>query len=442
MKPRTPPDVPAEDLFRNRLENLIDRRHELVRLAALIDWERFDDEWGEAFCEHGRPAIATRLIAGLHYLKHTYGLSDDEVVQRWAENPYWQYFCGETYFQHELPLNPSSLSRWRTRLGEAGVESLLSATIEAALASKAVKPRDLKRVTVDTTVQEKAIAFPTDSKLYNRARERLVRLAKAHAVPLRQSYVRVGPRLLFKNNRYGYARQTRRMRRTTSKLKTVLGRVVRDIERKLVDQPEAVQAAFAEELALARRLLAQQRQDKNKLYALHAPEVECIAKGKVPKRYEFGVKVSIATTNRSNLVVGAQSLPGNPHDGHTLKGALRQVQLLTGNKPERCYVDLGYRGHDVEDTQVFKARQKRGVTKSIRRELKRRNAIEPVIGHMKNDGLLDRNYLKGVDGDAINVILCAAGQNLRLILRHLRIFWPKIRAVLIPEPLQLSRYVA
>lgn len=428
MKPRTPPDPPVEDLFRNRLDNLIDRRHELVRLAALMDWDRFDAEWGEAFCEHGRPAIGTRLIAGLHYLKHTYGLSDEQVVQRWAENPYWQYFCGETYFQHELPLNPSSLSRWRRRLGESGVESLLSATIEAALASKAVKPRELRRVTVDTTVQEKAIAFPTDSKLYNRARERLVRLAKAHAVPLRQSYVRVGPRLLFKNNRYGYARQTRRMRRTTAKLKTVLGRVVRDLERKLVDQPDAVQAAFVEELALAKRLLAQQRQDKNKLYALHAPEVECIAKGKVPKRYEFGVKVSIAASNRSNLVVGAQSLPGNPHDSHTLKDALRQVQRLTGQQPERCYVDLGYRGHDVDDTQVFKARQKRGVTHSIRRELKRRNAIEPIIGHMKNDGLLGRNYLKGAEGDAINVILCGAGQNLRLILRHLRIFWLNIRA--------------
>ena len=422
MKPRTPPDPPSEDLFRHRLDNLIDRRHELVRLAALMDWDRFDAEWGEAFCEHGRPAIATRLIAGLHYLKHTYGLSDDEVVQRWSENPYWQYFCGETYFQHELPLNPSSLSRWRKRLGESGMESLLSATIEAALASKAVKPRDLKRVTVDTTVQEKAIAFPTDSKLYNRARERLIRLAKAHAVPLRQSYVRVGPRLLFQNNRYGYARQTRRMRRTTAKLKTVLGRVVRDLERKLVDQPDAVQAVFVEELALAKRLLAQQRQDKNKLYALHAPEVECIAKGKVPKRYEFGVKVSIAATNRSNLVVGAKSLPGNPHDSHTLKDALRQVQRLTGQQPERCYVDLGYRGHDVDDTQVFKARQKRGVTHSIRRELKRRNAIEPIIGHMKNDGLLRRNSLKGAEGDAINVILSGAGQNLRLVLRYLRIF--------------------
>ncbi len=426
MKPQTPADLPTGDLFRNRLENLIDRRHELVKLAQLIDWNHFDNEWGKAFCEHGRPAIATRLIAGLHYLKHTYGLSDEQVVQRWSENPYWQYLCGEIYFQHELPLNPSSLTRWRQRLGAGGMESLLGVTIKAAIQSKAVNRRDLKRVTVDTTVQEKAIAFPTDSKLYNRARERLVRLAKAHDLPLRQSYVRVGPRLLFMNNRYGHARQMRRMRRTTSKLKTVLGRVVRDLERKLADQPEAVRAAFAEPLALSKRLLAQQRHDKNKLYSLHAPEVECIAKGKVPKRYEFGVKVSITTTNRSNLVIGAQSLPGNPYDGHTLKQALYQVERLTGQRPERCYVDLGYRGHDVHDVTVFKARQKRGVTHSIRRELKRRNAIEPIIGHMKSDGLLQRNYLQGAEGDAINAILCGAGQNLRLILRYLRTFLLKI----------------
>ncbi len=438
MKPQIPPESPTDDLFRHRLENLIDTRHELVKLSELIDWERFDTRWGETFCEDGRPAIATRLIAGLHYLKHTYRLSDEQVVQRWAENPYWQYFCGEIYFQHELPLNPSSLTRWRQRLGDQGMELLLGATIDAAITSKAVKRRDVKRVTVDTTVQEKAIAFPTDSRLYNRARERLVRLAKAHGVPLRQSYVRVGPRLLFKNNRYGHARQLRRQRRTTAKLKTVLGRVYRDLERRLAEQPESVQSVFAEPMVLTKRLLDQQRHDKKKLYALHAPEVECIAKGKAHKRYEFGVKVSIATTNRSNLVVGAMSLPGNPYDGHTLGSALNQVERLTRQRPERCYVDLGYRGHDVTDVEVFKARQKRGVTGSIRRELKRRNAIEPIIGHMKNDGLMDRNYLKGSQGDAINVILCGAGQNLRLILRHLRIFWLKIWQAIVRNPLLAS----
>ena len=435
MKPQKPPESPTDDLFRHRLETLIDTRHELVKLSELIDWERFDTRWGETFCEDGRPVIATRLIAGLHYLKHTYRLSDEQVVQRWAENPYWQYFCGESYFQHELPLNPSSLTRWRQRLGDQGLELLLGATIDAAIESKSVKRRDLKRITVDTTVQEKAIAFPIDSRLYNGARERLVRLAKAHGVPLRQSYVRVGPRLLFKNNRYGHARQLRRQRRTTAKLKTVLGRVYRHLKRRLAEQPESVQAAFAEPMALTKRLLDQQRHDKRKLYALHAPEVECIAKGKAHKRYEFGVKVSIATTNRSNLVVGAMSLPGNPYDGHTLGSALQQVERLTRQRPERCYVDLGFRGHDVTNVEVFKARQKRGITGSIRRELKRRNAIEPIIGHMKNDGLMDRNYLKGSQGYAINVILCGAGQNLRLILRHLRIFCRRIWQDFIPNPL-------
>ncbi len=438
MKPQKPPESPTDDLFRHRLENLIDPRHELVKLSELIDWDQFDRQWGESFCEVGRPAIATRLIAGLHYLKHTFALSDEQVVKRWAENPYWQYFCGETYFQHELPVNPSSLTRWRQRLGDEGVEILLSASIEAAIHAKAVKARDLKRVIVDSTVQEKAIAFPTDSKLYNRARERLVRLAKAQGVPLRQSYVRVGPRLLFKNNRYGHARQMKRQRRTISKLKTVLGRVYRDLERRLPEQPASVQDAFREPMALTKRLLDQQRHDKNKLYALHAAEVECISKGKVPKRYEFGVKVSITTTNRSNLVVGAQSLPGNPYDGHTLRIALEQVERLTGQRPERCYVDLGYRGHDVTDVEVYKARQKRGVTQAIRRELKRRNAIEPIIGHMKNDGLLGRNYLKGAEGDAINVILCGAGQNLRLILNHLRIYYRRIESMFIRSSLPIS----
>ncbi len=230
----------------------------------------------------------------------------------------------------------------------------------------------------------------------------------------------------------------RRQRRTTAKLKTVLGRVYRDIERRLDEQPASVQAAFAESMALTKRLLDQQRHDKRKLYALHAPEVECIAKGKVHKRYEFGVKASFTATNRSNLVVGAQSLPGNPHDGHTLSTALDQVERLTGQRPERCYVDLGYRGHDVSDVEVFKARQKRGVTRSIRRELKRRNAIEPIIGHMKNDGLLHRNHLKGTEGDAINVILCGAGQNLRLILNYLRICWLKIRQAFIDYRLLTS----
>jgi len=427
MRPKESEPSPSSDLFRTRLDNLLDQRHELYRLADLIDWHGFDAAFGELYCpDNGCPAKATRLMVGLQYLKHLYGLSDDEVVLRWVENPYWQHFCGEEYFQHQLPIDPSSMSRFRRRIGESGCEKIFQVSIEAGLDSKTIKRNDLRRVTVDTTVQEKAVSFPTDSKLLNRSRERLVKLCRKQDVVLRQSYARKGPEALLLANRYAHARQMRRMRRQVRKLGTYLGRVVRDIERKIVDSP-ARQRIFANELEMAKRLLKQKQADRNKLYSLHAPEVECISKGKAHKRYEFGVKASVATTNKSNFVVGGMALPGNPFDGHTLVDALVQVRRLTGSAINEAFVDRGYRGHGERATTVYISGQKRGInTQRLIRSLKRRQAIEPVIGHLKSDGLLGRNYLKGSAGDQMNVLLSCAGHNLRLILRQLRIFWLRI----------------
>jgi IS5 family transposase len=294
-----------------------------------------------------------------------------------------------------------------------------AATIDATLAAGAVQPSSLERVTIDTTVQPKAIAFPTGSRLYHRGREILVRLAGKHGLRLRQSYHRLGKRALRLANRYAHARQMRRARREIKQLKTFLGRVARDIGRKIADRPELA-PHFAEPLTRVARLLAQQKTDHAKLYALHAPEVECLAKGKAHKRYEFGVKVSVAATNREGLVLGMLALPGNPYDRHTLASALAQVERLTGSLIERGYVDRGYRGHGLDHRRVFISGQRRGITATIRRELRRRSAIEPVIGHMKTDGRLDRNFLAGTRGDAINALLCGAGYNLRLILNYLR----------------------
>ncbi len=423
MRPKEPEVSPATDLFRNRLEHMLDQRHELYRLAEVIDWFSFDDAFGELYCpDNGCPGKATRLMVGLQYLKHLNGLSDEAVVMGWVENPYWQYFCGEEYFRHELPVDASSMTRFRKRIGETGCETSLQGTVKAGLERGAVERLELRRVTVDTTVQEKAVSFPTDSKLMNRSRVRLVKLCFRHGVVLRQSYARKGPEALLRTNRYGHARQLRRMRRQVKKLRTYLGRVVRDIERKTADEPE-LQAVFADELSLARRLLGQQRTDRNKLYSVHAPEVECISKGKAHKRYEFGVKASIATTNKSNFVVGGLALPGNPYDGHTLKTVLLQVRRMTGSVIEEVFVDRGYRGHGVEDSAVYISGQRRGIkTRRLRQSQKRRQAIEPVIGHLKSDGHLGRNYLKGAEGDQMNVTLSCAGHNLRLILRRLRIF--------------------
>lgn len=162
---------------------------------------------------------------------------------------------------------------------------------------------------------------------------------------------------------------------------------------------------------------------------MHAPEVECIAKGKAHKPYEFGVKVGVVTTSKESFVVGMKALPGNPYDGHTLEASLEQAARLTGMAPKEVYVDRGYRGHGVtlETLKVWIAGARRGVTVAIKKKLKRRNAIEPVIGHLKSDGRLARNFLKGALGDAMNALLCGAGHNLRKILRQLALLCTQIR---------------
>ena len=283
---------------------------------------------------------------------------------------------------------------------------------------------------VDTTVQEKAIAFPTDARLYHKARATLVRAARHLGITLRQSYERVSKLALAKNGRYAHARQMQRAKREQKRLRTYLGRVIRDIERKL---PEEHKTTMAPKLELAKRILTQQRRDHGKVYSMHAPEVECIAKGKAHKPYEFGIKVGIVSTSKESFVVGMKSLPGNPYDGHTLNECLKQTERLTGTLPKEAYVDRGYKGHGVTDTAVWIAGAKRGVTTAIRKKLKRRNAVEPVIGHMKNDGRLGRSFLKGSTGDSINAILCGAGHNLRKILRLLALLCPRILAALLHE---------
>ncbi|ABQ28752.1 transposase, IS4 family (plasmid) [Acidiphilium cryptum JF-5] len=330
------------------------------------------------------------------------------------------------HFQHTLPLDRSSMTRWRKRIGSERMEALLAETLAAAERGGAVAEKHYERVTIDTTVQPKAVTHPTDSKLLHRGIEALARMARKHGITLRQSYRRVARYARQEAARLHHGGKRREAEARVRKLRTWLGRLARDITRKIAGNAEA-KATFAETLGLINRLLRQKRSDRgaDKLYSLHAPEVECIGKGKARTRFEFGVKVSIATTNAAapggQFVLGMQSQPGNPYDGHTLAGQIEQVERITGVAVARAYVDRGYRGYGVEaeGRKIFISRQKRGITPTIRRELRRRAAIEPVIGHMKTDSHLGRNFLLGVDGDAINAILAGVGHNLRLLRRWL-----------------------
>ena len=425
MRPKKPETTGEGDLFRARLEQIIDLKHELVQLAGEIDWDWIDREIAPLYSDKGRPGIETRFMIGLLMLKHIYGLSDEGVCERWVYDPYFQHFTGEEFFQHEFPHERSDLSHWRKRLG-GKLEVLLAESLRVAHASGALRTRDLKRVTVDTTVQPKNITFPTDAKLLHAAITGIVQLAKKHGVQLRQSYLRIAKRAAMMAGRYAHAKQFKRHHRQLRLLRTRLGRIIRDVRRKIAGRPE-IEAALEWPLARANQIHSQQQRQRGwKLYSFHAPEVECIGKGKANAPYEFGVKASIVTTNArapgGQFVLHAKALPGNPYDGHTLGAVIEDTQKLTGCEIECVYVDKGYRGHKAPNPRrVFISGQKRGVFGVIKRELRRRSAIEPVIGHLKAEGHLGRCYLKGREGDAANAVLTAVGHNLRLVLAWLRI---------------------
>jgi IS5 family transposase len=400
------------DLYRARLDAMIDLRHPLAVLAKRLPWDQIEITLAPTFERRNRagrviqgddlfgitaqlvgagvslaggPRLPIRLMASLLYLKHAFNLSDSDLVQRWSQDVVWQYFSGNDFYEPRLPCDPAQIGRFRKAIGEAGVEVLLKATIDTAVHTGALQPTEFERIIVDSTVQEKAIAFPTDSRLLEVARHKLVKAAKAVGIELKQTFVKEGKILRRKSGGYAHAKQYRRLKRTVRRQRTIVAKLIREIERKMT----LVVACTAQALQGLRtvlqravRLVSQSPKDKAKLYALHAPEVQCISKGKARQPYEFGVKSGIAVTHQSCLVIGARTFPGNPYDGHTLQEQIEHVNIL-------C--------------------QDHGVTV--------KEAVEPVIGHLKADHRMARCWLKGAIGDAINTVLAAAGFNLRWLMR-------------------------
>ncbi len=418
MKPKADAKQVQLQLFQANFEQILNPDHPLVLLAEKIDWQRFDKAFEDCYSQDmGAPAKAIRLMVGLHYLKHAFNESDESVIERWVENPYWQRFCGFHYMQHEMPLHPTALVKWRKRVGADRLAVLLAETIDTGVREKQIRKCELKQVTVDTTVQEKNITHPTDSKLLYRSIVALGKEAKKRGIVLRQSYVRVAKKTSIKAARYAHAKQFRRMRRCLKKLRTFLGRIIRDIRRKA----PTVDEAFETLLLRAERIMTQQPKDKKKIYSLHEPEVQCISKGKAHKRYEFGQKISITTTNRGNFIVASDLCQGNPYDGHTLSDALASTERNTGIAVTDAYVDKGYRGHSYQGSAKvhIAGSSNKKLSWSKRHRKKRRPAVEPKIGHLKSDHRMHRCFLKGLTGDAINAVLCAAGSNLLKLLRGL-----------------------
>lgn len=429
MKPKTDPawkEKQQRRLFKDEgpaLIDFIDMKHPLVRMADQMQWELFENHWQKQFSAAGGPmANSGRRVAGLLMLKHMEALSDERMMTLWVTNPYYQYFCGETHFQHKAPADPTSLIRWRQRLGEEGMEWLLTTVVESAQTCGMIEKNSMAHLCVDSTVMEKHILHPTDSGLLEKQRVKLVTFMQDHELSVRQTYSRQGPRVAQQVGRYAHAKQFKRMRRGIRKQCTWVGRLCRELERQLDQLPEASKVEAMSLIEQGEKLVAQAKnpKTKNKIYSLHEPDVDCISKGKARKRYEFGTKVGIASTQKDGFVVCIRSYPGNPYDGHTLDDMLQQAETISAVSAKTVAVDLGYRGkHDTEAEIIHRGKK---LSKRQKKRLKRRSAIEATIGHMKVDGLLDRCHLKGTAGDAMHAVLCGVGHNLRLM----RNYWQKL----------------
>jgi len=374
-------------------------------------------------------------MVSLLILKQLYNLSDESMVDRWVENPYFQFFSGETVFQWSFPCHPTDLVYFRKRIGEEGVKKIFQVSID--LHGKKAKE---KEVLVDTTVQEKNITFPTDTKLYTRIIAHCVGIAKKERITLRQSYRRTTTKLLRAQRFRNHPKNRKKARSAQRKLKTIAGRLARELERKL---PASSLGRYSQEIALFQKIVAQKRNSTNKIYSIHEPQVYCISKGKDHKNYEFGSKASIAVTKNSGIIVGAVHFSTNTYDGHTLPETLTQTTELVGSRPKVAICDRGYRGKSTIDGTAIEIPKNPGKRASAyekrkaRKRFRRRAGIEPIIGHLKSDYRLMRNYLKGSLSDSINLMLAATAFNFKKLVRQLQMFLRFLLYFLFKEPVRL-----
>jgi transposase, IS5 family len=412
--------TPQLEIFKIPLVHFIKEDHELVLLSKKIDWEQLESSLRVYYCDNnGRPCIPIRTIVGIILLRRIYSESDESILERWVENPYWQYFCGEVYFQHKLPFDRTELVKFRKRIGEEGSEQILKMTV--LLFSK--KEIQEKEVLIDTTVQEKNITYPTDVKLQKKIVEKCRKIADKEGIGLRQSYKRELKQLMIDQRFHSHPKRKKKARAAARRIKVISGRVVRDIERKMTaSQKQEYKRIFD----VFHKILEQHRNSENKIYSIHQPHVKCIAKGKEAKKYEFGNKSSIVKTKKSGIIVGAMAFIENVYDGDTLEPQLAQVQRLTESQPEVGIVDRGYRGRKkVNGTRIvipvkLPSTANNYQKQKIRKQFRARAGIEPVIGHLKQDHRMSKNFLLDEQGDIVNTLLAAAGFNLRKMLQQLK----------------------
>jgi transposase, IS5 family len=398
----------------NSIGDQLDQRHGLFMLAGKIDWHVFDDAFSGLYCgDNGRPAKPIRLMVSLLILKHLRNLSDESVVEQWSENLYYQYFSGEHSFVCKQPCAATELVMFRNRIGEAGMELILKESIRVNDDQTPIDKDNLV-VSVDTTVQEKNITYPTDDKKYKKIIKSCWKMAGEHGVDLRRSYARSVKQLSVQQRFKNTSKGRKQARKADKKIRTIAGVLVRELGRKL---PWDGLCANIERLKLFDRAIRQERNDSDKIYSLHEPAAKCYTKGKAHKKFEFGSKVSVAIDQQTGIILAAYNITQTAHDSKTIPDVLEQCGRMIDILPQEAYVDRGYRGATSYKSCLIQVpKTQKNITKEKRKKHSKRAGIEPIIGHLKTDNRMGRNFYKGIIGDIINVLLAAAAKNFKRVI--------------------------
>ena len=416
------PDKDQRELFRTRLEDLINPNHELVLLATAIDWQYFEKEFKSYYSAKGAPSVPIRTMVGCLLLKHLYNLGDERIPEYWVRDVYFQYFCGSVFFEHQFPFNPSDFVHFRNRVGADGIAKIFSYSVK--LHGKEVS-KQAKFVLSDTTVQENNTTFPTDAKLCKKVIDKCNELAKRESITQRQRFTQVSKQLVRETYNGNHPKRSKQAKKAKKRLKTIANKLLRELDRKMTKEQKQV---YENDIKILKKAVNQQKNDKDKIYSLHKPFTKCIAKGKAHKPYEFGNKVGLVTGGKKGrkIILSIKAFIDNPFDGHTIEPLLNQMENNAIDLPKELAYDRGGKGKaEIKGVKIIipspvKKTDTQYQKQSKRKKCRARAAIEPIIGHLKTDFRMQQNYLLGEKGVQINAFMATTAWNLKKFMQELK----------------------